>query len=112
MTGVMEAALAAEAAAGAVLEEGEAPARSLARETSGARTRHPVSRAAIDAMATKDMQEMFDVFDDDQGGTVEGSEFARHLNDSLSFALDQDGVLVAEAWVSIPIHDSFHGGTQ
>lgn len=88
----MEAALAAEAAAGAVLEEGEAPAPSLAREPSGARTRHPVSRAAIDAMATKDMQEMFDVFDDDQGGTVEGSEFARHLNDSLSFALDQDGL--------------------
>jgi hypothetical protein len=38
------------------------------------------------------MQEMFDAFDDDHGGTIEGTEFVNHLNDSLGFSLEHSGL--------------------
>ena len=94
-------ALPAEAAG--VIEEREPPdtvltARSSLRGaglasvlTARSRLQHP-SESAAGAIATKDMQEMFDVFDDDHGGTIEAPEFANHLKSSLGFTLDQEAL--------------------
>jgi hypothetical protein len=75
----------------AAVEEGEAPAALGLPPALSSRSLQP-SEAAADAMAVKDMQEMFDVFDDDHGGTIEGIEFGNHLNDSLGFDLEHSGL--------------------
>lgn len=51
-----------------------------------------IDAAAHETTAVKDMQEMFDTFDDDNGGTIEADEFANHLKSGLGFDVDQPGL--------------------
>ena len=69
------------------------PAPSLATVVNARSRLQRPSESAADAIATKDMQEMFDVFDDDHGGTITAPEFADHLKAGLGFAaVDENGL--------------------
>lgn len=63
--------------------------RAAERAADAAKARTPARAAAEEQQIVKDMQELFDIFDDDGGGTIEATEFGAHLNQGLGMSLDE-----------------------